>query len=90
MDELTVCLSIILLYNRKSPTVLMHKNKLLMDVIFSFLVIHFTYLHLAFAVEEASVIRARILKPFIVDSKIHNEVPCIRINVLLYGKSQVF
>ena len=50
-----------------------------------------TSLHLlvAFAI-EASAIRARILKPFIVDSKIHNEVHYIRMTVLLYGKSQVF
>ena len=75
----------------KSPTSLMCKNKLLLDVIFPFLVINLhKYLLLAFAIEEASAIMDRILKPFIVDYKINNKVPFIRINVLLYGKSQVF
>ena len=75
----------------KSPTCLMCKNKLLLDIIFPFLVINLhKYLLLAFAIEEASAIMDRILKPFIVDSKIYNEVPCIKNNILLYGKSQVF
>ena len=54
-------------------------------MLFSLYLLHinFTYLLLACAIVETSVVRARILKPFIVDSKIHNEVP-------LYQEQRLF